>query len=74
MADRPGRADLLDVVAVLAELPAAGIVRGQEGTVVDLLDEENVLVEFSDDAGRAYAIEVCPRSKLLVLRYLPQAA
>ena len=65
---------LLDVVALLADLPAHTLARGQVGTIVELLDEETVLVEFSDEQGRAYAITPCPSSELLVLHYVPQAA
>jgi hypothetical protein len=65
---------VLDVVALLADVPAKGLARGQVGTVVETLDEEAVLVEFSDDEGRAYAIAALPRSDLLVLHYVPQAA
>jgi hypothetical protein len=65
---------VLDVTALLADLPAEGLARGQVGTVVELLDESTVLVEFSDDQGRAYAIAPCQRSELLVLHYEPQGA
>ena len=65
---------LLDVVALLADLPTHRLGRGQVGTVVELLDDETVLVEFSDEQGRAYAIAPCRRSELLVLHYVPQAA
>jgi hypothetical protein len=65
---------LLDVVALLIDLPAHRLARGQVGTIVELLDEETVLVEFSDEQGRAYAIAPCLRSELLVLHYMPQAA
>ncbi len=65
---------LLDVVALLIDLPAHRLARGQVGSIVELLDEEMVLVEFSDEHGRAYAITPCPRSELLVLHYVPQAA
>jgi uncharacterized protein DUF4926 len=65
---------LLDVVALLADIPTEGLTRGQVGTVVEPLDERTVPVEFADDRGRAYAIAPCPRSQLLALRYAPQAA
>jgi hypothetical protein len=65
---------ILDVVALLADIHGEALARGQVGTVVELLDEGNVLVEFTDDQGRAYAIVPCPRSELLVLHYVPQAA
>jgi hypothetical protein len=65
---------VLDVVALLADVPAEGLARGQVGTVVEALDQENVLVEFSDDRGGAYAVLPCSRAELLVLHYVPQAA
>ena len=65
---------LLDVVALLTDLPDHRLARGQVGTIVELLDKETVLVEFSDEQGRAYAITSCRRSELLVLHYVPQAA
>jgi hypothetical protein len=65
---------ILDVVALLADRPAEGLARGQVGTVVEHLDDEAVLVEFTDDEGRAYAIAPCRPANLLVLHYVPQAA
>jgi hypothetical protein len=65
---------VLDVVALLSDQPGERLARGQVGTVVELLDERTVLVEFSDDDGRAYAIAPCPRTELLVLHYVPEAA
>lgn len=65
---------LLDAVALLADLPAHRLARGQVGTVVEPLDNDTVLVEFSDDKGRAYAVAPCARSDLLVLHYVPEAA
>jgi hypothetical protein len=73
-AKKTERPAVLDVVALLAELPREGLARGQVGTVVEPLDERTVLVEFTDDQGRAYAIAPCARSELLVLHYVPQAA
>jgi hypothetical protein len=73
-ANRLANPALLEVVALLADCPAEGLARGQVGTVVETLDDESVLVEFSDDQGRAYAVTPCPRSGLLVLHYEPEAA
>lgn len=64
----------LQTVALLNALPAAGLARGQVGTVVEELDAGTVLVEFSDDDGRAYTVEACPRAELLVLHYVPEPA
>lgn len=69
--DRPS---VLDVVALLADLPAQRLARGQVGTVVEQLDDKTLLVEFRDDQGRAYAIAPCPRTDLLILHYVPEAA
>ena len=66
--------ELLNVVALLTGRPVEGLARGQVGTVVETLDDEYVLVEFSDDNGRAYAVEPCSRSGLLVLHDEPEAA
>jgi Domain of unknown function (DUF4926) len=69
--DRPF---VLDVVALLTDLPAQRLARGQVGTIVEQLDDKTLLVEFSDDQGRAYAVAPCPRTDLLVLHYVPEAA
>lgn len=71
---RNERPSLLDVVALLADLPAHQLARGQVGTIVEQLDDKTSLVEFSDDQGQAYAIAPCARADLLVLHYIPEAA
>jgi uncharacterized protein DUF4926 len=65
---------VLDVVALLNDVPTDGRERGQVGTVVEQLDDNTLLVKFSDDHGKAYAVALCPRSELLVLRYIPEPA
>ena len=65
---------LLDVVALLTDVPARGLARGQVGTVVEQLDDRTWLVEFSDDQGRACAVAPCREMDLLVLHYVPEAA
>ncbi|MGX1318562.1 hypothetical protein AB7M17_002015 [Bradyrhizobium sp. USDA 377] len=70
--DRTPRA--LDVVALLASLPEHRLARGNVGTILEELDDKTVLVEFSDDDGRPYAVAPCPRSELLTLHYVPEAA
>jgi hypothetical protein len=71
---KSGRPSVLDVVALLTDLPAQQLARGQVGTIVEQLDGKTLLVEFSDDQGRAYAVAPCPRADLLVLHYIPEAA
>jgi Domain of unknown function (DUF4926) len=65
---------LLDVVALLSDLPTQQLARGQVGTVVELLDDSTSLVEFSDERGQAYAVVPCPRTELLTLHYVPEVA
>ena len=65
---------LLDVVALLSDLPAQRLARGQVRTIVERLDENISLVEFSDQQGRAYAVAPCPLTELLTLHYLPGTA
>jgi hypothetical protein len=69
---KPSQLSVLDVVALLTDLPSEGLARGQVGTVVELFDGK-ALVEFSDDEGRAYAIARSPVVDLLVLHYEPEA-
>ena len=64
----------LDVVALLIDRREERLARGQVGTIVEMLNDDTVLVEFSDDQGRAYALVPCPPQELLVLHYVPQAA
>ena len=65
---------LNDVVALLADIPERSLSRGQVGTVIELLDADTTLVEFSDDDGRAYAITPVKSSQVLLLHYEPEAA
>ncbi len=63
--------ELLSVVALLADLPEYGLVRGQVGTVVERLTPGVYEVEFSDDAGSTYASLAVPAEQLLVLHHEP---
>ena len=66
---------LLDVVALLTDLPAAGLERGQVGTLVEELAPGVYEVEFSDEDGRTYATAAIGANELLPLRYdLAEAA
>ncbi len=64
---------LLDVVALLSDVPSEGLLRGQVGTVVELLDGAYE-VEFSDDDGKTYAELALAPDQLLVLHHRPQRA
>jgi hypothetical protein len=65
---------LLDVVALLHDLPEARLGRGQVGTVVDELAPGVYEIEFSDDDGRTYATVPVEAPHLLPLRYEPTAS
>lgn len=66
---------LLDVVALLEDLPEEGLYRGQVGTIVEQFGNDIFEVEFSDDEGQTYAMLALPHHQLMVLHYhLVQAA
>jgi hypothetical protein len=64
---------LLDVVALLTDVPAHGLQRGQVGTVVEILDGAYE-VEFSDGEGKTYAELALQSDQLLVLHHCPLRA
>lgn len=66
--------ELLDVVALTDDLTPRGLLRGQVGTVVEVLATGVFEVEFSDDDGRTYASLAVPADKLMVLHYEPAFA
>jgi hypothetical protein len=63
---------LFNVVALLSGFPEQRLTRGQVGTVIERLDENMSLVEFSDEQGRAYAVAPFPLTELLTLHYVPR--
>ena len=62
---------LLDVVALVEDLPGAGLRRGQVGTVVELLAPDVFEVEFSDNEGRTYASLALRAEQLMALHHRP---
>ena len=62
---------LLDVVALTVDLSDRGLVRGQVGTVVELLDGDAFEVEFSDDDGRTYATLALRPHQFMILHHRP---
>jgi hypothetical protein len=62
---------LLDVVALLEDLPELNLLRGQVGTIVEEYGRDIFEVEFSDLNGLAYAIETLNASQLLILHHKP---
>ena len=66
-----GDIELLAAVALLKDLPKHGLVRGQVGTVVELLSPSAVEVEFSDDEGVSYALVPLRMEELIRLHHRP---
>jgi hypothetical protein len=62
---------LLDVVALMQDLPERGLQRGQVGTVVEKLAPDIFEVKFSDNNGRTYATLALKASQLMLLHYEP---
>jgi hypothetical protein len=65
---------LLDVVALTEGLPDRKLLRGQVGTVVELLDPGVFEVEFTDNDGRTFASLALKENQLLLLHYQPLEA
>ncbi len=63
---------LLDVIALTVDLPERHLVRGQVGTIVELLDHDAFEVESSDDEGRTYASLALRANQFIVLHHRPQ--
>lgn len=63
--------ELLSVVALLQDLPDEGLVRGQIGTVVEVLSSSAALVEFCDREGRTYALATLSADSLMRLHDRP---
>ncbi len=67
-----GEIKLLDVVALMQEVPAHNLKRGEVGTVVEILSNgEAYEVEFSDDNGQMYKRLSFPASQLEVFHQEP---
>lgn len=64
---------LLDVVALIENLPELDLYRGQVGTIVEVYDPGMFEVEFSDMQGRTYALETLSDQQVMVLHHQPLA-
>ena len=62
---------LLDVVALDHNRPNDGLMRGQVGTIVEVLSPDVYEVEFSDDRGKTYAMLPLTADELIVLHTAP---
>jgi hypothetical protein len=61
--------EILSVVALVEDLPAEGLVRGQVGTVVESWAPGVYEVEFCDDDGKAYAMVALKAEQLMRLHH-----
>lgn len=61
----------LSVVALIEDLPAKELKRGQVGAIVEDLAPGVYEVEFSDDGGRMYASAALHRDQLMRLYHEP---
>ena len=66
-----GKMELLSEVALLRDMPDKGLVRGQVGTVVEVLSPSVAEVEFCDDQGRAYAMATLRSEEMIRLHHCP---
>lgn len=64
---------LLDVVALIENLPELELYRGQVGTIVEVYEPDIFEVEFSDTQGRTYALETLKNEQLMLLHHHPIA-
>ncbi|MBD2663341.1 hypothetical protein B6N60_03218 [Richelia sinica FACHB-800] len=63
---------LLDVVALTVDLPEYNLLRGQVGTIVELLADGTVFeVEFSDSNGQVYEFVALTLEQIMVLHFEP---
>lgn len=62
---------LLDVVALLENLPELGLYRGQVGTIVEVYEPGVFEVEFSDLQGKTYALETLIDKQVMALHHQP---
>ena len=70
----PSSPEVLDVVALLVDVPEYRLVKGQVGTVVESLSSYHVEVEFVDEQGKTYAQLPLHINQLMTLHYHPVAA
>lgn len=63
--------EMLSVVALIEDIRASGLVRGQVGTIVEVLAPQVYEVEFSDDSGQTYALLALRADQLMQLHHEP---
>lgn len=65
---------LLDVVALLKNIPGEKLIKGQVGTIVEELDEETYEVEFADKQGKTIISLALKAHDLMLLHFEKEVA
>ena len=65
---------ILDVVALLKDLPEAKLLRGQIGTVVECYTDTDFEVEFSDNRGKTISLQTLSTNDIMLLHNEPAYA
>ena len=60
---------LLDTVALLKDMPGEKLVKGQVGTIIEMLDKGVYEVEFADKQGRTIASLALAVEELMLLHF-----
>jgi len=60
---------LLEVVALAEDLPKHKLVKGQVGTIVEILSDKEYEVEFCNDKGVSYALLPLQAEQLIRLHF-----
>ncbi len=60
---------LLDVIALLRDIPEKNLRKGQVGTIVEMYDNKNFEVEFCNKKGETIALLHLNSKDVLLLRY-----
>ena len=63
--------ELLDVVALIKNLPEQNLYKGQVGTIIEVYEPDVFDVEFVDLQGKTYAVETINASQVMQLYYQP---
>ncbi|MGB3779996.1 MAG: DUF4926 domain-containing protein [Tunicatimonas sp.] len=60
---------LLDTVALLKDVPGEKLIKGQVGTIIEMLEEGVYEVEFADKQGRTIASLALAVEELMLLHF-----
>ncbi len=66
--------EILDAIVLDKDLPALGLRRGTLGTIVEVINADTFLVEFSAPNGESYAMEFLKAAQLLKVHQQPAQA